>query len=101
MEVSVAFWAGCTSDSTVPAGSLAKAALVGAKTVKGPLPLSVSARPAAWTAATRVEKSGLPTATSTTVRPGWFCAEAEAGVTLAACLWQLVAGGRGGAGGGR
>ncbi len=34
---------------------LAKASLVGAKTVKGPLPDSVSARPAADTAANRVE----------------------------------------------
>ncbi len=34
---------------------LAKASLVGAKTVKGPLPDRVSARPAADTAANRVE----------------------------------------------
>jgi hypothetical protein len=37
--------------STVPAGSLAKAASEGAKTVNGPLPLRVSTRPAALTAA--------------------------------------------------
>ena len=37
--------------STVPAGSLAKAASVGAKTVKGPLPERVSASPQAVTAA--------------------------------------------------
>src|SRR5579871_3252702 len=40
--------------STVPAGSLAKASLVGANTVNGPGPDSVSTRPAAFTAATRV-----------------------------------------------
>src|SRR6059058_5772966 len=40
--------------STVPAGSLPKAALVGANTVNGPLPSSVSTRPAAFTAATSV-----------------------------------------------
>ena len=38
--------------SRVPEGSLAKAASVGAKTVKGPLPLRVSTSPAAFTAAT-------------------------------------------------
>ena len=38
----------------MPAGSLAKAASVGAKTVNGPRPASVSTRPAAFTAATSV-----------------------------------------------
>ena len=38
----------------MPAGSLAKASLVGANTVNGPLPDSVSTRPAAFTAATSV-----------------------------------------------
>ena len=37
----------------MPAGSLAKASLVGAKTVNGPGPLRVSTRPAALTAATK------------------------------------------------
>ena len=37
--------------STVPAGSLAKAASVGANTVRGPLPERVSTRPQAVTAA--------------------------------------------------
>src|ERR1700722_20664794 len=54
MVVSCALFSGFTSVSTVPAGSLLKAALVGAKTVKGPAPLRVSTRPAALTAATRV-----------------------------------------------
>jgi len=52
--VSVALFSGFTSVSTVPAGSLAKAALVGAKTVNGPGPDSVSTSPAAFTAATSV-----------------------------------------------
>ena len=52
--VSVALFSGFTSVSTVPAGSLPKAALVGANTVNGPLPSSVSTRPAAFTAATSV-----------------------------------------------
>ncbi len=47
----------------------AKASLVGAKTVNGPGPESVSASPACWTAATRIEKSGFAAATSTIV-PG-------------------------------
>jgi hypothetical protein len=40
--------------STVPDGRLPNAALVGAKTVNGPAPWSVSTRPAALTAATSV-----------------------------------------------
>ena len=51
--------------STVPAGSLAKASSVGAKTVKGPAPLRVSTKPAAVTAATRVVKEPAETAVST------------------------------------
>src|ERR1700756_1468633 len=54
MLVSVALFSGLTSVSTVPAGSLAKASLVGANTVNGPGPSSVSTRPAALTAATSV-----------------------------------------------
>src|SRR3546814_11105536 len=45
---------GLRSVSTVPAGNPLNAALVGANTVKGPLPCHVSTRPAAFTAATRV-----------------------------------------------
>ena len=52
--VRVALFSGFTSVSTVPAGSLPKAALVGANTVNGPLPSRVSTRPAAFTAATSV-----------------------------------------------
>src|SRR4051794_37943680 len=44
---------------SVAVGILAKASLVGAKMVKGPGPLRVSPRPAAVTAATRVERAGL------------------------------------------
>ena len=47
----------------------AKASSVGAKTVNGPSPESVSTRPASVTAATRVVKLPAPTATSTIV-PG-------------------------------
>ena len=52
---------------TVPAGSSAKASLVGAKTVNGPALFRVSTNPAACTAVTRVEKSALPAATPTRV----------------------------------
>ena len=52
--VRVALFSGFTRVSTVPAGSLPKAALVGANTVNGPLPSRVSTRPAAFTAATSV-----------------------------------------------
>ncbi len=46
----VALFSGLKSVSTVPAGSFAKASLVGAKTVKGPGPCRVSTRSAALTA---------------------------------------------------
>ena len=51
----------------MPAGNFSNAALVGAKTVNGPLPERVSASPAAFTAATRVLKLSLFAAFSTTV----------------------------------
>ena len=51
-----------------------KAALVGAKTVKGPLPLSVSTSPAAFTAATRVVWSLELTAFSIMVLFGYMAA---------------------------
>ena len=54
MACSLALFSGFNSDSTVPAGSLANAASVGANTVNGPAPFSVSTSPAAFTAATRV-----------------------------------------------
>ena len=44
---------------------MAKASLVGAKTVKGPAPARVSTRPAAVTAATNVLNLSSPTAIST------------------------------------
>ncbi|MNR63499.1 hypothetical protein D3C85_1858320 [compost metagenome] len=54
MLASIALFSGFTRLSTVPAGNLANAALVGAKTVNGPLLCNVSTRPAALTAATSV-----------------------------------------------
>src|SRR6478752_2261364 len=66
--------------SSVPAGSAAKAASVGAKTVNGPLPWSVSTRPAALTAARRVLNDPASVAVSTM---SWAMASAEAeGATL-------------------
>ena len=50
----MALFSGFSRFSTVPAGSLAKAALVGANTVNGPVLFNVSTRPAAFTAATSV-----------------------------------------------
>src|SRR5688572_4441320 len=63
IEVNASLFA--SNDSTVPAGNFAKAASVGAKTVNGPAPCSVSARPAALTAATRVLKLPFSEATCT------------------------------------
>jgi hypothetical protein len=53
MPVSVALFSGFTRFSTVPFGSFENAASVGASTVKGPFPSSVSTSPAAFTAATK------------------------------------------------
>ena len=51
-------------------GILAKASLVGAKTVKGPSPDKVSTSPAALTAASRVERAGVAMASSAIVLVG-------------------------------
>merc|ERR1719412_2504920 len=53
-----------SSPFRVVLGILAKALLVGANTVKGPSPARVSTRPAAFTAAKRVERSGVAIASS-------------------------------------
>src|SRR5271165_3753355 len=70
---SFSLFSGLSRFSTVPAGSLAKASSVGAKTVKGPLPFKVSTSPAAFTAATRVLNCPAPAATPKMV----FCSAAE------------------------
>merc|ERR1711962_1829223 len=57
-------FSGFNSVGMVPSGSLAKASLVGAKTVKSPFPLRVGAKPAAFTAAKRVERAGVAAAVS-------------------------------------
>lgn len=53
-EASSALFSGFISESSLPAGSLAKAASVGANTVNGPGPRSVSASPACSTAFAKV-----------------------------------------------
>ena len=59
MRCSFALFSGLSSDSTVPAGSLANAASVGANTVNGPAPFSVSTSPAAVSAlASVLERTG-------------------------------------------
>src|SRR5512147_2026468 len=65
MSVSFCLFSGLSKVSMVPAGSLAKASSVGAKTVNGPAPLRVSTNPAACTAATKVLKRPSATAVST------------------------------------
>src|SRR6202035_3623953 len=72
--------------STVPAGSLAKASSVGAKTVNGPGLLRVSTRPPALTAATRVLLIGELTAFSTMVLLGYISAPPTVGFF---CAWAL------------
>src|SRR6202044_4069909 len=94
--VSVALFSGLSRLSTVPAGNLANAALVGANTVNGPGPDSVSTRPAAFTAATSVVWSLELTAFCTMFFDGYIgapptvtvfsaiCANSGAGATVAA-----------------
>ena len=77
---SCALFSGFSRVSTVPAGSFSNAALVGAKTVNGPAPSSVSTRPAACTAATRVVWSLELTAFSTMFLVGYIGAPPTIGV---------------------
>src|SRR5271166_2576197 len=65
MATSFSLFSGFNRSSTVPAGNLANASSVGAKTVKGPLPFRVSTRPAACRAAARVLNEPAATAVST------------------------------------
>src|SRR5688572_13195993 len=65
MLASFCLFSGLSKDSTVPAGSLANASSVGAKTVNGPAPCSVSTSPAAFTAATSVVNVPAEDATPT------------------------------------
>ena len=80
--MSAALFSGISSESTAPAGSSAKAALVGANTVKGPAPFSVSTRPAALTAATRVVWSFELTALATIVLLGYMAAPPTIGLDM-------------------
>ena len=80
-------FSGFTRVSTVPAGSLAKASSVGAKTVKGPGPSRVSTRPAALTAATRVLWMGELTAFATMVLLGYMGAPP----TVGSFIWAEAA----------
>jgi hypothetical protein len=58
-------FSGFSSVSTVPAGSFANASSVGAKTVNGPFPFSVSTSPAACSAFASVLNDPAATAVST------------------------------------
>jgi len=55
-------FAGFNNVGIVPAGSFPNASFVGAKTVKSPFPLSVGAKPAAFTAVKRVDRAGVAAA---------------------------------------
>merc|ERR1719210_1791086 len=64
IEANWSLFSGFNKVGIVPSGSLANASLVGAKTVKSPFPLSVGAKPAALTAAKRVDRAGVAAAVS-------------------------------------
>ena len=72
--MSWALFSGFSKVSTVPLGSFAKAASVGAKTVNGPSPFRVSTRPATFNAAVSVLNEPLADATSTRVFVSTFLA---------------------------
>src|SRR5579885_1046598 len=87
MPCRVVLFSGLSSVSSVPDGSAANASFVGANTVYGPGPDSVSTSPAALTAATNVEKSELDEATWTMF---WVGADAGAADIAAEPLGLLV-----------
>ena len=82
MLLSIALFSGLSSVSTVPGGSAANDALVGANTVNGPALLSVSTRPAALTAATSVVWSLELTALSTMSLLGYIAAPPTIGALI-------------------
>merc|ERR1719331_1577172 len=65
MSTSLPLFLGSNKLSSIALGSLANAALDGAKTVKGPLPCSAATRSPAFSAVTSVDRSLLPWASST------------------------------------
>src|SRR6267154_3868327 len=85
----MALFSGLSNISTVPAGKCANASLVGAKTVNGPLPLSVSTSPAALTAATRVVWSAEFTALATIVLLAYIAAPPTIGLSF--IIWANAA----------
>ena len=87
----MSLFSGLSSVSTVPAGSLANASLVGANTVNGPLPDSVSTRPAAFTAATSVVWSLELTAFSMMFLEGYIGAPPTSTVISLATVGRATA----------
>merc|ERR1712032_1448832 len=80
MSTSLSLFWGSNKLSSVALGSLANAALDGAKTVKGPLPCSAATRSPAFSAVTSVDRSLLPRASSTMFLLGPETAAAVVGV---------------------
>src|SRR3569623_795821 len=87
----MALFSGLTRFSTVPFGSVAKAALVGANTVNGPGPDKVSTSPAAFTAATRVVWSFECIAFWTIVLVGYIAAPPTIGLRALAGAASVMA----------
>src|SRR5262249_7480669 len=85
---SFALFSGFRRSSTVPWGNVLNAALVGAKTVKGPDPCSVSTRAAAFTAATSVVWSFEFIAFWMIFFEGYIGAPPT--VTVCSLIWTLV-----------
>src|ERR1700760_3619402 len=83
----MALFSGFTRLSTVPAGNLLNASLVGANTVKGPADSKVSTNPAAFTAATKVVWSLEFIAFSTMFLVGYIAAPP----TIFVCAFALGA----------
>merc|ERR1719326_2579398 len=85
MSASCALFSGFNRESNVPAGRAPNASLVGANTVKGPGDDNVSAKSAATTAVTRVERSSTDCANSTML--GLSALRCEGGSMTPSMMW--------------
>merc|ERR1711935_137397 len=83
--------AGLSREASVAAGSAAKASLVGAKTVKGPVPESAVTSLPALSAVTRVDRSGMPAASSTMFFSAAPRVDGGVSTPLMTCTTPLVA----------
>src|SRR6478672_4489615 len=101
MRCSFGLFSGFSSASSVPAGSFANASSVGANTVNGPAPFSVSTRSAAWSAFASVLNDPAATAVSMmslsavaapmlAAAPVMVMAATIPAIVFFICLWSVI-----------